>query len=285
MRIFISIAFLFATVFPQSSFFKRSDFGEICLSVGLPKTCLDDVRIVFADDKDELHRLSGGAIPEWGAGFAVPGDNAVVILKSGDVERLRAVLVHELTHIALHKKLSPRSGAQIGIPRWFDEGVAQRLSGGLLVSRQSRIAWAVLWRNVIPLQALERVNEFNSPGAKLAYAEAHDAVLFLERLCPIRRICDSVSAAEGFQEGFRRATGMTIYEFYERWHKHLLSAYLPFVILGDQRFLWTFVVLVFVLFGMFRFIRQRRELAKLHRLADEERWEKPDDLYDNDFHF
>jgi len=244
--------------------------ARICDAFHLPESSLNDTRIEFARDNNELARLSYGYIPDWGAGVALPDRNTIIIIKTGDTERDRIVLNHELTHIALHKKLQG-----IPIPRWFDEGVAQYLSTGFTVSNQAQLAWAVLWRNILSLQSLEYVNSFNISNAELAYAESFDAVLYLAESNDIGTICDSIALTEDFGDGFRNATNLSIYDFYRRWVKHLSRRYLPFVLLGDQRFLWTFASVIFLLFGIIKFIHQRKHFAKLRKQADDENWGEP----------
>ena len=223
--------------------------------------------------------LAGGNVPEWGAGLALPEKGVVIILRQGSLDEQRKVLLHELTHIALHRKLERSDADYIAIPRWFDEGVAQRLSGGFGIHRQSQLAWAVLWRNIFPLEMLERVNNFNSPQAKVAYAEAQDAVIFLEKYCNLGELCDSIVGADDFVIGFKNAAGISLYEFYEEWQKHLLRSYVLFAILGDSRFLWMFIVLLFLFLGLLKMIRHRIRMWKLHKLAENEHWHNPEDFY------
>lgn len=280
MRILLFIILVVCPAICENDDFVRSvDDSVICSTLHLARDCLGNVKVLFADNYDEMRRLSGGVVPEWGAGVALPKYGVVIILRKGDLSRQQDVLMHELTHIALHRKIGGDAN-DIPVPRWFDEGVAQKLSGGLEVNRQAQIAWAVLWRNIISLQSLEQVNEFNSARAHLAYAEAHDAVLFIENFCSIGRLCDSIAFYKDFESGFRAATGISIYEFYERWHKHLVRSYLPFVILGDQRFLWAFAAIAFIAFGFIRLIQLRRRMAKLRKIAQQEQWGEPKDYFE-----
>ena len=266
--LFLLIAFIPALNFAALS----GEFSRICSTLNLPADALDSVKIEYAKNYTELLELSDGMIPEWGVGVALPEKRTIIILYRGESERVQRILYHEMTHIALHIKLDGQN-----IPRWFDEGVAQYLSGGFEISRQGQLAWAVLWRNIIPLQALEQVNTFNSPKAELAYAEAHDAILYLMEFSELGALCDSIAAADDFATGFHNGSGMTVYEFYREWLRHLARSYVPFVVLGDQRFLWTFIVAFFIIFGTLKFIRQRKKMAKLHKLADEENWQEPID--------
>ena len=271
----LAILFLISANF---SFADEIDDGiatfkmRICEALHLPKSSLDDTKIAFAKDNDELVRMAHGNLPEWGVGVAIPERNEVIIIRTGNFQKDRTVLNHELTHIALHRKLQ-----DIPVPRWFDEGVAQYFSSGFTISRKAQLAWAMLWRNVLPLQSLEYVNSFNFSNAELAYAESFDAVLYLAEHNNIGTICDSIVSAHDFGDGFRRATGSSMYGFYREWVRHLSRKYLPFILLGDQRFLWTFAGTIFLIFGIFKFIRQRKHFAKLRKQAEDEHWDEPTD--------
>jgi len=267
---FLIIVLLSFTFAQNNDLLKLNECKRICSILHLPEDSLPDIRIIYARNFSELYSLSDGRIPEWGVGVAIPEQNTIIILKGADPVKAQRVFNHELTHIVLHKKLN-----EIVIPRWFDEGVAQHLSTGLDISAQAKLAWAVLWRKTYSLRALEQVNTFNSPNAELAYAEAHDAIIYLTEYCKIGDLCDSIVIVEAFAEGFQKGCGMTVFEFYRKWVKHLGRKYLPFVILGDQRFLWTFAVVFFVIFGMLKFIRHRTYMAKLRKEADKYGWEEP----------
>ncbi len=280
MRILLFILFSICAIFANGdNEIIPEDYSIICRALHLQNNCLDNVKIFYAKNYNEMLYLAGGNVPEWGAGLALPEKSIVIILRQGSLDEQRKVLLHELTHIALHRKLEQSDADYIPIPRWFDEGVAQRLSGGFAIHRQSQLAWAVLWRNIFPLEMLERVNNFNSPHAKVAYAEAHDAVIFLEEYCSLGELCDSIVGVDDFGIGFQNAAGISLYEFYEKWQKHLLRSYVLFAILGDSRFLWMFIVLLFLFLGVFKMIRHRIQMGKLHKLAELEHWRNPEDFY------
>ena len=250
-----------------------SVFGEqICRRLHLPPDCLRDVKIEYVHSREELARR-GGQVPEWGVGVAIPSQNRILIFKSGGPDKVGRVLRHELGHIALRKKVG-----DIYLPRWFDEGVAEYLAGGTTFSQQIRLAWAVLLRKVLSLQALEQVYTFNSDYAHLAYSESADAVEFLSTFAPIGNVCDSVAKYRDFAEGFRRGCGMSVYEFYRQWLRHLRRKYFALLLVGDSRFLWGMVALFIITFGMWKFLRQRRYMAQLHRQAEEEGWTEPPDI-------
>jgi hypothetical protein len=96
---------------------------------GLPSSLPAAVTVVIAHGPQAFDELTGGVVPEWRAGVAVPSENMLVV-PSGegrslvDAEGLRT-LRHEWAHLGLHAYLG-----DLRVPRWFDEGYAQWASGG-----------------------------------------------------------------------------------------------------------------------------------------------------------
>lgn len=286
MRLLILI-FLFFGLFAQNREdvynLYRIEGRSICLKFGLPDTCWKDVRIEIVDDFSRINS-SWGLVPDWSAGVAIPSENMIVLLASSNPERFSTVALHELVHIVVHKRL-----AGVSIPRWFDEGVAQILSEQWQTQKSATLAWAVLWRRIIPLERLEYVNSMAWIKAELSYAESYNAIVFLtkELNINISQLLDSVVVAGDFEEGFHRATGMTLQEFYFRWSKQLFKWYLPFVLLGDQRFLWVMLTVVFVILGIAKIVRYRTKMKRIRvQEVDEYEYEVNDDFdwYTDDSH-
>jgi len=94
---------------------------------GLPRP--DGVTVVLAHTPEVLDALTGGVVPEWRAGVAVPS-RRLLIVPTGEGPRIldpegRRVLRHEWAHLGLHAYLG-----DLRVPRWFDEGYAQWASAG-----------------------------------------------------------------------------------------------------------------------------------------------------------
>ncbi len=198
----------------------------------------------------ELGDFAGGNFPEWGAGFANSEHNFVAMVANAD----QSVFLHELAHLAIEKKV----GDSVFVPRWFHEGVARTVSSGLTTEDRARLAWAVLWRNVYAMEQLEIVNSFSGVQAELAYAQSHDAVLFLSSLCSVGTVLDSVAVYADFSTGFARACGMSMGEFYVIWQEHLARSYVLPLIIGDDRFLWSAAALLVILLGANAILRKKR---------------------------
>jgi hypothetical protein len=105
---------------------------------GLPDTVPNGVTAVLAHSPEAFDELTGGVVPEWRAGVAIPSANMLVI-PTGEGPRVldgegRRTLRHEWAHLGLHGYLD-----DLRAPRWFDEGYAQWASGGFDTSEAWRL--------------------------------------------------------------------------------------------------------------------------------------------------
>ena len=76
-----------------------------------------EVHIVASQGR--FDSLSGGALPDWGAGVAIPYRRLIVIksplITPGD-KSLGELVAHEITHVSLARSLNFQP-----VPRWLDE--------------------------------------------------------------------------------------------------------------------------------------------------------------------
>lgn len=204
--------------------------------------------------------LTRGRVPRWGAGFAFPGTNTVVIKAGAGAQR---VLKHELAHLALHSVVKR-------VPRWFDEGYAAFGSGEWDRLDALRMNLAVL-RGAIPeLGELDRALRSGAIEAEAAYALATTAVLLLNRLGGPRGLeplIASLSAGQELDSALRATYGMTLVQFGELWQRDLRSRYGWLVLGASLGVVWA---LVLVVVGSFWWLRRGRYQAR--RKALDEGW-------------
>ncbi len=113
-------------------------------------------------------------------GFAIPNKNLVII----DYPRIRNpmnfqnILKHELCHLLLHKEIE-----NVPIPRWFDEGVAQWASNGVMDilhdQRDALLPKAAFSDGLIPLGALNKGFPGNANALRLAYEESRSIIDYI----------------------------------------------------------------------------------------------------------
>lgn len=231
---------------------------------GLPQGMPPEAVFVLAPDGPRWDALTGGRIPEWGAGVAIPSRSLAVIPVEGVRGSLRdrdRTALHEWAHLGLHAWLEG-----LRIPRWFDEGYAQWASGGWDIQEAWRLRLALGRGGAPPLDSLTLAWPADRASAELAYLLSASAVeyliaesgergmgIFLERW---RELGD-------FEEAFRRTFGLTTGTFETRWIAHVKRRYGWVLVLYQTAAFWLLagIVLLFLLR-----IRKRRDLERMARL-------------------
>lgn len=230
--------------------------------------------IFLAPDQATWEALTGGRVPHWGAGVAIPSLGRIVLPVfqtpwDGFQSEARTVR-HEWAHLALHDYLSG-----LRIPRWFDEGYAQWAAGGWDLQEAWRLRLALAGGNAPPLDSLTLAWPRDRAGAEVAYLLAATAVEYLVREGGpngmevfLRRWQETGS----FETAFRRTFGFTTGAFEERWIEYVKGRYGWLLMLGQSTVLWLLLGLGLVV--LFR-IRRRRDRERMARLRAHEPPELP----------
>lgn len=243
---------------------------------GLPPGVLreEGVDVWLAPDVARWDSLTGGAIPEWGAGVADPVQG-LIVLPTYDWERtpphtLQTTLVHELAHVALQRYLGPAR-----TPRWFTEGYAQWAAGQWTVDSAWQLSLAFLGDRAPPLDSLTLDWPLAEADARLAYLLSASAVAYLvdrsgER--GLRVLLERWRDRADFDSAFRATYGLTMGQFEEDWREYVKSRYGWSVFLGQTAVFWMIAAIMLVVLV---FIRRRRDRARLGRLRATEPPDEP----------
>jgi hypothetical protein len=180
---------------------------------------------------------------------------------SSDAGDPRAVLRHELAHLALHEYLGSLP------PRWFDEGYAGYAAGEW--SRDEVLAANIgLVLHGIPasLDSLEEDFHGGASRASGAYALAYRAVSDLAALDPQRGLSLFFSywkETGSIDLAMRRAFGLTKPAFEAEWRSRTMHRYGIIALVANVSLL--FAILAFLLFPLL-WIRHRRNRRRLNAL-------------------
>ncbi len=82
--------------------------------------------IVIYEHRETFRSVAGN---DMIAAFAIPGQDLIVLDYSQfryDSLTLKMIIMHEMCHLLLHKNIAGNN-----LPRWFDEGLSQWISGGI----------------------------------------------------------------------------------------------------------------------------------------------------------
>jgi len=240
---------------------------------GIPDTLPTGVMAVLAHTSAAFDQITGGGVPEWRAGVAIPDlDMLVIPVGEGprilDAEGLRT-LRHEWAHLGLHAYLG-----DLRAPRWFDEGYAQWASGGFDVMEAWRLRILLATDAAPPMDSLDLRWPQGRAQAGVAYLLAASAVSYLLESGGERGLAlflDRWREERSFDRAFRATFGVTPSQFEEDWARHVRRRYGWVFVLGHSTVFWTLLALVLlVMVG----IRRRYNREKMARMRATE---PPDD--------
>lgn len=241
----------------------------------LPDTLPTGIHVYLAPDRTAFDSLTGGRVPEWGAGVAIPARNRMVIPAYGGRntrgrEEVR-VLRHEWAHLALHQYLAGQR-----IPRWFDEGYAEWASGGWNARQGWQLRVALAGGGAPDLDSLRLAWPRRQARAELAYMLSGTAVEYLVKGSGTRGLevlFRRWRELGDFETALRRVYGVTTSQFAEDWREYVKDSYGWLFVLSHSVVFWLFLSLV--LLGMV-WIRRRRNRTAMARLRATEPAEAPD---------
>jgi hypothetical protein len=232
---------------------------------GLPDSLPAGVTAVITHGPEAFDELTGGVVPEWRAGVAVPSLNMLVI-PSGEGRSLvdregRRTLRHEWAHLGLHAYLE-----DLRAPRWFDEGYAQWASGGFDFAEAWRLRVLLAFGGAPPMDSLTLRWPTGAQEARAAYLLAASAVTYLlepggERGLEI--FLARWREGRSFEAALRTTFGYTQGRFEEDWRRHVRSRYGWVFVLSHSTVFWGILALVLLLMVRIRRVRNREKLARL----------------------
>jgi hypothetical protein len=238
----------------------------------------EGMRILLLRDLGCLAELGVSAPqPDWVAGLASAAGGFVALRADGPRDRissLRAVLRHELAHVALEQGTSGRA------PRWLHEGYAQLAAGAWDWQQAWRLRWTFLRGGNDRLRRISLVFPRDPEGARMAYLLSYTAVQELVSIsgeAGLRAFLMGLGAGESADEAFRRVFGLTESQFEERWESSVRARYGLLYTLSRAGVFWLFVSIL-VVWVASRRRRHNRERLEAMREA-EAREDAPDVLW------
>lgn len=237
-------------------------------TLGLPSA--DTIHVHIAPTQEAFLTYTPGAIPDWGAGYAVPHRRLVVLRSpriTGTYDGSEELVVHELAHVMLHSALRG-----VDIPRWLDEGFAMHMAREWGFWDRASLVVAVVSGNLVSLGAIQGVNRFPEHRAHLAYQESALAVQYILRRygeAGLHTLFDSLRRTGSIDQACFEAFGLSVVAFERDWLDYMERNYGWRMVLGE-----SLTIVIAPLFGVlcllaFLQIRRRRK-ATLRRWAREE---------------
>jgi hypothetical protein len=243
-----------------------SDFGVV----------IDDELVIrVARNPREMRAIApiGDPPPDYATGVAYSRWGVILLTMSApqtwEPPDLQVVLVHELSHIALHRAVR---GNQV--PRWFNEGVAIHQSEVRLLPRMESLLRAAAQRSMLRLSELDKYFPERPHEVNIAYAQSADVVGFLRRTNNderrFHRLVQSLRDGDTFDTALATAYGWTRVGLERQWRDSLRARYriLPALLAGST--IWV-AAAILVVFAYRR--RRRYHHMKLRQMAHREELE------------
>ncbi len=139
---------------------------------------LEGVEVVVVRGLERLRAQARAAVPAWAAAVTVSGTR--IVLRADVPDTARATLEETLRHEAVHliwARAASSTGARL--PRWFEEGLAEAVGGGVSVSAGARFEVAAGLGALLPFDQLEERFPEGPQQADLAYQQSRRWVEYL----------------------------------------------------------------------------------------------------------
>ena len=231
------------------------------LPPGLPLEAV----LYLAPDEATFAELTGGRIPDWGAGVAMPDQNVIVVPAYASRRSApgagNAVLRHEWAHLALHSHLEG-----LRVPRWFDEGYALWAEGGFDASEAWRLRILLALGRAPPLDSLTLEWPRDRASAEAAYLLSGSALDYLMQESGergVRLFLERWREGGSFDAALAGTYGVTSGQLEDDWRAWVRRRFGWLLVLSHSVVLWTSLGLLLMLATLARRRWNRERMAKL----------------------
>jgi hypothetical protein len=245
---------------------------------GLPRP-LQRVTIQIAPNQDRFREWIGDGAPEWGAAFAIPSQQRIVMQgrsapsTAGDPVQ---VLRHELAHLAIHEALGSLP------PRWFDEGYASYSAGEWNRDAVLAANLGLALRGYRSLSSVDSGFAFGASRAGESYALAYRAVAELASIDRVRGLAlffEYWKESQSMEVALRQAYGLTLNAFETLWRERTRRRYGGLALVTDISLAAAIMLALIAPFYVTRRRRDRQRLSAMRAAeAEAERREREEAL-------
>lgn len=252
---------------------------------------LTGAEVIVVSSLARLRERARADVPGWAAGVTVGGQR--VVLRTDTPSTLRASLEQTLRHEAVHLVWARHAGLRARrLPRWFEEGLAELIGGGVTVDAGARFEVAAAHDRLLEFRDLAGGFPADAYDADLAYQQSQRLVGFVVQEAgwpAVRATLAALLRQDGpaSQPGdppdraldlaLREATGRDLGAWTAAWRHSLLER-------RSRWWLWLVsdvggvVMLGMALLGLALFTRvRRRRRRQIEALPDEPEPRSPAD--------
>jgi hypothetical protein len=254
-------------------------FGQVTNEMGYSPE--DRIRAVLCSSRASFERMTGGAFPEWGAAFAIPSENLIILksprLVKGNTD-FPEVVTHEVTHVIVHDFVGGKA-----IPRWLDEGFAMYESKEWKTDNSLVVGWASVSNALEDLGDLEGGFPDSERWAALAYAESFLAVAYLKQEYGkqgLLRVFRELRESGDMDRAMKRAGSFGYASFKREWMVYTKNRFSVAAFTLAPGSIWTATILIFLVVFVARYRRNRRRLTAMKEheaILEEVEYSPPDE--------
>jgi hypothetical protein len=185
---------------------------------------------------------------------------------------LGTTLKHELCHLELHHHIAAKN-----LPRWFNEGVCQWVTGGLAeimtAGNRSTLRDAALSHRLISFDGLAERFPADGRDLLLAYEESKSIIEYIKKefgVSGVRGILEYMSKGEDLENAVRKSLLISPDELEKRWRSSIVGRTSWFSYIGDNIYeiLFLFAALITV-YGFILMLRRKRKYKDEEEEEDE----------------
>jgi hypothetical protein len=199
---------------------------------------------------------------------AIPQNN-LILIDSSKINvypfSLRTTLKHELCHLELHRHISESI-----LPRWFDEGVCQWVSGGLAElmadGNRSVFSEAVLANRLMSVKELTREFPREGKAMILAYEESRSLVEFTEKkfgASGVRSILEKMSRGDSLEDAVQESFSISLDDLEKQWTSSLVNKPLRVSYLGENIYEILFVIAALItVYGFVLILKKKKNMDR-----------------------
>ncbi|MDH7569189.1 MAG: hypothetical protein QHJ73_06350 [Armatimonadota bacterium] len=160
------------------------------------------------------------------------GEQVAHVDASEHLADLPSTVVHEVAHLLLAQAVQ---GAPL--PRWFEEGYAERAARAVPWASQQRLAANLGTARLLPLETLTDRFPSNEEEARVAYDQSHAFVVYILQHSPVgamAHLVAGVRAGASFEQAVVAATGQSSAQWFRRWRADFRGRFrwYPWIALG-----------------------------------------------------
>lgn len=183
---------------------------------------------------------------------------------------LGTTLKHELCHLELHSHIA-------SIPRWFDEGVCQWVTGGLAeimnTGGRSIFMEAAISNRLISFEGLTERFPADGRDLILAYEESKSVIEYIKKEfgdSGVRHILEHMSKGDDLESAVRKSILISQVELERRWKSSITTKISWFSYVYDNLYEVLFVLAAIITFyGFIRVLKRKREYKDEEEEDDE----------------